>query len=173
MKLQLIAIQFLFYAAGGLFAPTWYRLLIAQGESQFGLLLGLSAFGSIGAAYLAGWLSYKWSTTSTLAVATALQGLVILTYLQHLSLLPLYGVQIAFGVLGTAIITLQQILVAKTTKGEDKSIGMYSSWVQAGSAVAMVSSGVLLSYAGDVGVVSVTFAFLMVSSVLASSLKSV
>lgn len=162
----IIGIQFLIYMANGLFAPAWYRILIERGGTidQFGLLLGLMAIGSVASAYFVGYLSEYKNPLKVLAMAILLQGLVMVSYIPILSLSVIYLLQILFGMLNVAVITLQQILVAQHSKGNSKQIGLYNSIMQGTAGVSMIAGGFIAVQIGSMSIMWVAVAIFIIAA---------
>ncbi|HHT9130286.1 MAG TPA: MFS transporter [Candidatus Brocadiaceae bacterium] len=157
-------IQFLIYLSNGLFAPAWYKILLERGGSidQFGFLFGLVALGSVFSAYIASWFSDKFEPLGVLSAAISLQGLVMLLYIPVQNLYGVYVLQILYGMLSAALITLQQILIKKYSAGHT-SIGLHNSIIQVAVGVAMISSGFVVTQIGTASMI-ITAAIILVGA---------
>lgn len=166
---KIAAIQFLIYAANGLFTPAWYVLLLKRGQNieQFGLLLGLTALGSVAAASFVGILSHYRHPLRILSAASLLLGAVMALYVLPSSLQMVYLLQVLYGTLGTAILTLEQILISTYAGQDGKSIGFYNSIMHGTIGVAMIAGGYAASMVGGSAAIMVAAGIALCSSVIA------
>lgn len=167
---SIILIQVLFYLASGLFAPTWYKILFERGGTidQFGVLIGLMAIGSVASAYMAGWLAHDRNPFKVLSVVTLIQSLLMVAYLIPGSIVALYILQVLNGVNVAAVATLYQIIVATSSGGRSKKIGLSNSLIQASVGTAMIAGGFVAAQIGNSYTVIVSAFIVAVSAIIAS-----
>lgn len=152
------------YLANGLFTPAWYILLVQQGNGidQFGLLLGLIAFGSIITAYSVGWLSHYRNPMTVLGAVIVLQGLIMAAYAGVPSLKIMYFLQFLYGAVSTAIITLEQILISQYSEGKSRSIGKYNALMHGTIGVAMIIGGISAGLIGAPMTIAISSLLLLI-----------
>lgn len=165
----IILIQLLVYLSNGLFAPAWYKILITRGGTldQFGFLLGLTVFGTVIASYVAGQLSNSRNPYLVLAVGISFEAILLLAYIPEGSVQVLYVLQVLYGAIGAAILTIEQVIVAQLSRGHGNVIGSYNSIMQGAMGGSMIAGGVAASYVGIVPIIEVS-AVLLVIAVIAS-----
>jgi len=169
---RLTTIEFLIYLANGLFTPAWYILLYQRGGdiSQFGLLIGLMAIGAAVAAYFSGTLSHG-KPYRVLGVAVLTQALLMALYIPAFPLWSLYALQISYGIISAALLTVEQVCISRLSGGNGKTIGSYGAIMHGSLAVAMIVSGFIASLIGASALIGFSALILAGAGVLAFSSK--
>lgn len=171
---RLIIASSIVYASMGIFTPAWYLYLTKTGGSlQFGVALGLMAIAGGVTSYVAGHLSDKKNKVTVLLFLYLLLAITVSLYAFVHTVVFIYLLQIAYGVLSSSTILLENVLASMLTLPEKrgKGMGLFSGTQQVVVGVSMLFGGGLAGIIGLSNVFFLTSAFLLVGVFVVSKIK--
>lgn len=162
------------YASMGLFTPAWYLYLTKTGGSiQFGAALGLMAIAGGMTSYAAGYLSDRKNKVTILLSLYLLLAITVSLYALTHSVLIIYLLQVAYGILSSGIVLLENILASILTPVEKrgKGMGIFSGTQQIVIGISMLLGGGLASVIGLSNVFFLTSALLLIGVFVVSKVS--
>lgn len=171
---KLIIATAIVYASMGIFTPAWYLYLTRTGGSiQFGAALGLMAIAGGVTSYAAGYLSDRKNKVTILLSLYLLLAITVSLYALTGSITIIYLLQIAYGILSSSIVLLENVLASILTPLEKrgKGMGIFSGTQQVVIGISMLFGGGLAGIIGLSNVFFLTSALLLIGVFVVSQVR--
>lgn len=149
--IKLIIASAIVYASMGIFTPAWYLFLSQKGgSSEFGLALGIMAIAGGITAYFAGRLADSRNKPKLLFLSYILFSLITIGYVFASSSFVIYFLQTLYGIIGSVIVLLENVMISVYTSPHNRGhgMGLLSGVQQLGVGVFMIIGGGLVSAIG-------------------------